>query len=199
MLNFIKKIFSIFSIFLIFNLTFVTSAQANPEFVATKSVGTAATNDGHKTQDVVFNSNGTRMFVLNNKSSPLNNDEDKVNQYNIDIADAFDLTEAGSIQAFERVNNRDHAPRSLAFSDDGETMFVVGDAGNDINVYTLQTGFDVSTATFVNINNNGTGFSVANKDTSPQGIAFSDDGKKMFVVGDAGNDVNVYTLSLIHI
>ena len=131
-MKFIIKVF--FSILLIFNLTFVNSAQANPEFVATKSVGTAHATTGHKTQDVVFNSNGTRMFVLNNKSSPQNNNEDKVNQYNIDIADAFDLTEAGSIQAFERVNNRDHAPRSLAFNNDGTKMFVVGDQGNDVNV-----------------------------------------------------------------
>ena len=39
-------------------------------------------------------------------------------------------------------------------------MFVVGDDDNDINEYTLTTGFDVSSASFVDGNGDGTGFSV---------------------------------------
>jgi DNA-binding beta-propeller fold protein YncE len=38
-------------------------------------------------------------------------------------------------------------------------------------------------------------FSVAAQETSPQGIAFSSDGTKMYVVGYLGDDVNQYTLS----
>jgi len=37
-------------------------------------------------------------------------------------------------------------------------------------------------------------FSVASQDEAPQGIAFSSDGKKMYIVGDDGNDVNQYDL-----
>ena len=36
-------------------------------------------------------------------------------------------------------------------------------------------------------------FSVEPQDTAPQGIAFSSDGTKMFVLGLAGHDVNEYT------
>ena len=38
-------------------------------------------------------------------------------------------------------------------------------------------------------------FSVASQETNPEGLAFSSDGTKMFVVGDDGDDVNEYTLS----
>ena len=68
-------------------------------------------------------------------------------------------------------------------------MFVVGSAGDDVNEYALTTGFDVSTASFVD------SFSVTAQETLPQGIAFNNDGTKMFVIGGAGDDVNEYALT----
>jgi len=66
---------------------------------------------------------------------------------------------------------------------------MLGAIGDDVNEYTLSTGFDVSTSTFVNA------FSVAAQETFPTGIAFNNDGTKMFVVGFDGDDVNEYTLN----
>ena len=70
-------------------------------------------------------------------------------------------------------------------------MFVVGLDGTDDYVYeyTLGTDWDVSTASYVD--NKG----VASQDANPQGIWFDYAGETMFMVGDQGNDVNVYTLS----
>merc|ERR1712194_289891 len=93
------------------------------------------------------------------------------------------------------MGTQDGSPSFIAFNNDGTKMFVVGDNHNDINVYTLSTGFDVSTATFNDINGNGTGFDVSGQDDQPQGIAFNNDGTKMFVVGGNGRDINEYTLS----
>ncbi|MDA7462904.1 Ig-like domain-containing protein, partial [Candidatus Pelagibacter ubique] len=185
-MKFFIKVF--FSILLIFNLTFVSSAQADPEFANTVSVGTTV-GDGDKPQDVAFNSDGTKMFVLNNKSTPQCNDDDGVDQYNIETNYPFDLTRAGSIQAFKPVENEDCAPRSFAFNNNGTKMFVVGFTGKDINEYTISTAFDVSSASFVRR------YSVSSQDIKPRGLAFNNDGTKMFVVGDAGNDINEYTLS----
>ena len=82
------------------------------------------------------------------------------------------------------VASQDTDPHDLAFNTDGTKMFVVGDQGNDINEYTLSTGFDVSTASFVD------SFSVAGQETNPFSLAFNTDGTKMFVVGISGDDVN---------
>jgi SpoU rRNA methylase family enzyme len=49
--------------------------------------------------------------------------------------------------------------------------------------------FDVSTSVYLQ------SFSIAGQETSPQGIAFNNNGTKMFVVGDIGDDVNEYALS----
>ena len=75
-------------------------------------------------------------------------------------------------------------------------MFVSGNSGDDINVYTLSTGFDLSTATFNDINGDGSGFDISGQETVPRGLTFNNDGTKMFVVGDNGNDINEYTLSV---
>ncbi len=72
----------------------------------------------------------------------------------------------------------------------GMKMFIMGYDGNDVNEYTLSTAWDVSSASFVD------SFSVSSQESAPQDIAFSKSGEKMFIVGNAGNDINEYTLSV---
>ena len=72
-------------------------------------------------------------------------------------------------------------PEGMAFSNDGAKMFVVGRDTDDIYEYTLTTPFNVTTATFDNVT-----FSVLEQDEAPRGMAFSNDGAKMFVIGTAG-------------
>ena len=120
----------------------------------------------------------------------------------------FNLTFVSSAQAaatFDDINgdgtgfdvsDQGTNPESVAFNNDGTKMFVVDKAHEEINVYTLTTGFDLSTATFNDINGDGTGFDVSGQESNPQGIAFNNDGTKMFVVGTSGDDVNEYTLSV---
>ena len=178
MLNYLKKIFSIF---LIFNLTFVSSAQAAATFVDSFDVSTQEANSA----GVVFNNDGTKMFVIGNTG-------DDVNEYT--LTTPFDVSTAtfndfnGNGRGF-RVATEDSVPTGVAFNNDGTKMFVMGFNGNDINEYTLTTGFDVSTASFVD------SFSVATEDVNATDLAFNNDGTKMFVVGDAGNDINEYTLT----
>jgi hypothetical protein len=74
------------------------------------------------------------------------------------------------------------------FSSDGTRMFVIGDAGDDVNEYTLSTPFDASTRTFVDAT------SISAQEIAPWDIAFSSDGAKMFVIGNSGDDVNEYKL-----
>jgi thioredoxin-related protein len=67
-------------------------------------------------------------------------------------------------------------------------MYVLGAVGTDVNEYTLTTAWDVSTAFYVQ------NFSVSAQDTVPTGLFFKSDGLKMYILGDAGNDVNEYSL-----
>ena len=128
---------------------------------------------------LAFSDDGAKMFVVGNTG-------DNVNEYA--LSTAFDVSTAAFTDSFS-VGAQDISPTGLAFSDDGAKMFVVGNDGNDVNEYALSTAFDVSTAAFTD------SFSVGAQDTRPAGLAFSDDGAKMFVTGFVGNDVNEYALS----
>ena len=120
------------------------------------------------------------MFVVGDEG-------DDINEYTLSIG--FDLTSTvNHVDEFD-VSGQDTTNRGLAFNNDGTKMFVVGDAGNDINEYTLSTGFDLSsTVAFKG------SFSVAAKTNTPNGVTFSDDGTKMFVTGRGDANVHSYLL-----
>jgi len=136
---------------------------------------------GQDTQpyEIEFNTDGTKMFIVGNNGND-------INEYTLSIA--FDVSTATFVDSFS-VAEQDSIPCGLAFNTDGTKMFVVGNVGQDVNEYTLSTGFDVSTASFVD------SFSVASQDTSPIAVSFNTGGTKMFVLGNNGQDVNEYTLS----
>ena len=100
--------------------------------------------------------------------------------YAYNLSTGFDVSTASFINNFS-VASQENSPQGLAFNNDGTKMFITGDGGKDVNEYTLSTGFDVSTASFVD------SFDISSEDGLPNGLAFNSDGTKMFV------------LSLIHI
>ena len=89
MFNCLKKIFSIF---IIFNLTFVSSAQAAATFDNINGDGTGfSVGDDTDPEDVAFNNNGTKMFVINL-------DTDHIDVYT--LTTGFDLSTA----TFDNIN-----------------------------------------------------------------------------------------------
>ena len=128
---------------------------------------------------LTFNNDGTKMFVSGSTGAG-------VAEYT--LSTAFDVSTASHVDTLS-VSAQDTYPKGHAFNSDGTKMFVVGLTGKDVNEYTLSTGFDVSTASFVD------SFSVSSQETAPVGITFNTDGTKMFVIGHSGADVNEYTLS----
>ena len=93
------------------------------------------------------------------------------------------------IRTFD-VSSEEGLPRDVAFSNDGKKMFVVGEAGQDVNEYTLSTAFNVSTAVFID------SFSVATEDINPMSLKFNNDGSKMFIGGRQNDKVYEYSLSI---
>ncbi len=130
-------------------------------------------------QGLAFNNDGTKMFITGGGGRD-------VNEYT--LASAFNTATASFVDSFD-ISSQDTLPNGLVFNSDGTKMFVTGNQGNDINEYTLSTGFDVSTASFVG------NISVSSQDTTPGGIKFNNDGTKLFMVGVAGADINEYTLT----
>ena len=126
-----------------------------------------------------FKPDGTKMYVLGST-------DDDVNEY--DLSTAWDITTASYLQLFS-VAAQDTSPTGLFFKPDGTKMYVLGSSGDDVNEYSLSTAWDVTTASYVQL------FSVATEDSNPQAVFFKPDGTKMYVAGDAGEDISEYDLS----
>ena len=88
------------------------------------------------------------------------------------------------------VASEETVPYKIRFNNDGTKLYVMGVVGDDINQYTLSTAFDLSTASYDSVS-----FSVASQETDPYGLAFNNDGTKMYITGNVSNSVFQYTLS----
>ena len=129
-----------------FTLSTAFDLSSTVTFVDSFSISSQTTTS----RDLVFNDDGTRMFVYDNGSS-------SVYQYN--LSTAYDVSTASysnnSYTVSGTVGNR-----GIAFSIDGKKMFI-----NDMDgvfEYTLSTGFDLSST----ITQVGTAFNIAGQDTS---------------------------------
>ena len=128
---------------------------------------------------VFFKPDGLKMYVIGNT-------DDEVHEYN--LSTAWDVTTAVFLQNFS-INAQETAPQDLFFKPDGTKMYMLGAVGDDINEYDLSTAWNISTASFLQ------NFSVNAQDTGPLGFFFKPDGLKMYVAGNAGDDINEYDLS----
>ena len=158
-------------------------ALSIPFDISTANFTTAISTPDNYPKGMAFSNDGTKMFVVSSVKSA-------INQYTLSIP--FDLFNATLVASPFDISEQDTYPKDMAFSNDGTKMFVVGSRGEAVNEYTLSPAFDVSTANFT------TATSIASQDGDPAGMAFSNDGAKMFVVGAHGKDVNEYALSSVY-
>ena len=116
--------------------------------------------------------------------------------YEYNLGTAFDSNTATYSKSF-CINSEDTNPVEIKFNATGTKMYTVGATDKHIDEYTLTTAFDVSTASW------RTHFNVSAQDLTPRGLAFNDDGSKMYMVGTSGvpeagiaaNNINEYALS----
>ena len=128
---------------------------------------------------LAFNTDGTKMFVTNTTN-------DDIDEYT--LSTGFDVSTASYDSNFS-VASQDEGPQGIAFNTDGTKMFIAGAVNEKVYEYTLSTGFDVSTASFVD------GFDISSQEIRVTDLAFNTDGTKMFIVGTNSKSVFEYNLS----
>ena len=128
-------------------------------------------------QGIAFSTDGAKMFITGHTGQD-------VNEYA--LSTVFDVSTASYTQNFS-ISGQETQPTGIAFNSVGTKMFIIGVTGQDVNEYTLSTGFNVSTASF-----SGITFSVATQETSPQAIVFNATGTNFYVLGASGDDINQY-------
>ena len=130
---------------------------------------------------ITFKPDGTRMYVSGNSNNV-------VSQYT--LATPWDIGTA-TLGPQKGVFSPSSGPHDVTFSTDGTKMYVADNVDERIYQFDLATAWSVNTATYTA----GSNVSVIAQETDVRGIAFNDDGTKMFIVGIAGDTVFQYDLS----
>lgn len=129
--------------------------------------------------DVIFNPSGNKMYVVGLSSNSI---------HQFSLSTPYDLT--SGVTYDDTPFSTPSYSHSITFNNDGTTLFIFGgiSSGSGVNQYELNTPYDITTGlTFV------TKFTIGSLESNPRGMAFSDNGFNMFLVGL--ND-NVYRYSL---
>ena len=148
---------------------------------ATYSNAFVVSSQGTSPYDVHFKSDGTVMYVMDGSN-------DDIDQYT--LSSAWDIGSASFASIQFSVTGQESGPTSLWFKPDGTQLFVTGTSGDDVNEYSLGTAWNVGTATFVRVSSSLTAY-----ETAPEGLAFSSDGTKMWIVGSTYNRITQFDLS----
>ena len=127
---------------------------------------------------ISFKYDGTKMYVVGNR-------DDDINEYN--LSTAWDISTSSYSQNFS-VANQETIPRALSFDTTGTRMYVTGTAGDDINQYSLSTAWDVTSASFLQL------FNHAHSETTPSGMFFKPDGRKLFTLGSQRDKVFTHSI-----
>ena len=173
-----------------FDVTTASSPGAHYLDVAGQSTdgsGTAAATDGYAMK---IGKNGTRLYIVDHG--------DNVFQWNLSTAN--DLTSASYGTSFD-VSTQATDPSGIEFNSDGTKMYVGDEQDRTIYEYNLSTAWEVNTATysqsrsFATAGSGGDQASNTNLVVTQRGIAFNNDGTRIYIVCDTNNVVFRFNLS----
>ena len=195
-----KKIVLIFFLFL-----FRTDIFAEPTFV-----GSTELRESRHATGITFNPDGTKMYILSSQARNNNiNDSsvDKLIEY--DLSSPFSLVDAEASSAATEEGIRGDCggansimnPTDLHWNEDGKVLFITETTNNaepNVCQVDINTAYDITelaerSDSGFNMND-GSATDVSAVGTSADGIDFSNDGLKLFIVGK--NDDKVFEFSL---
>ena len=129
---------------------------------------------------VTFNSDGTKMYLVGASAN-------RVIQYT--LSTPFDISEATLLAGSICTEGIAGDGLKVIFNSDGSKFFLVDDSTQDVEILTLSTAYDISTCNNTGSKDFGT--------TNLRDLKFSDNGKKVFLYDQVGNNHSIkqYTLS----
>ena len=142
------------------------------------------------TRGHTWNADGTKLFVIDNEEGT----HQKILEYS--VATGFDLSSTVSLTTnYDLVapsgGSIPTRPKGITFNSDGTKMYIADHQTDKIHQFTLSVGYNLAST----VANSGT-LDVSSQNDSPYGVEFSQDGSKVFVVGNGtqGDAVYQYTL-----
>jgi sugar lactone lactonase YvrE len=161
----------------VYQYTLSTAWDASTASYSTSWDGTGVTSN---IGGLHFKTDGTVLFL----ACPLGDEIRRVN-----LSTAWDVSTATDQNSNFNVNSYDTSIQGLWFKPDGTKMYMIGQNSYRVQGFNLSTAWDHTTATASGSK------SVGVLDNSPQGVAFSSDGTKMYIAGGTNTKVFQYLLS----
>ncbi len=151
----------------------------------TKVVHVSGGNDSHVPTQVVFNNDGTKMFVVNH-----------ANRRSVDywsLTTAFDVSTA-SFDGLYSLIGKEQRANSIAFNNDGTRMFIAGVGNNSqvrVHEFSLDTAFDLSSGvTQLNTED------LISFQNHIDGVTFNYDGTKMYTINSKNDEDKIFQFEL---
>ncbi len=132
---------------------------------------------------IAFNNDGTKLFMVGAVNNTV---------YEYTLTTPFSLASGVSFSgnSFD-VGSEDGTPSEISFNNAGTKLFMVGIVNNTVYEYTLTTPFSLASG----VSFSGNSFDISSEELTTRGIAFNNDGTKLFIVGNDSNTVYEYTLT----
>ena len=129
---------------------------------------------------ILFNDDGTKIYITGRVS-------DAVHEY--DLGSAYDVGSLTLVTSFS-MSSETNITEGMSFNDDGTKLFMNDLQFDKVFQYSLSTPYSFeSTVTLEG------SFSIADQESHSQYVAFNNDGTKMYIVGNNGDDITEYSLS----
>jgi sugar lactone lactonase YvrE len=122
-----------------------------------------------------FKSDGTKVYITGSMT-------DTIYQYS--LSTAWDVSTGSYESKSFSVSSQLSIPEAMFFNPNGDKVWVIGSSNRRVYQYSLSTAWDISTASYDSIS-----FLTHSQDTEPYGLAFKNDGSKMYTVGAANDKV----------
>lgn len=149
------------------------------EHVSTYSMTTEDTDP----RGIAFSNDGMKMFVIGR-------DNNSIYQYS--LTNAFDISSGVTYDGSPfSVASENTQPEGIVFNPLGTKMYVPGSSGSEINQYSLTTPFDITSG----VTFDGSPLSVISHESRIEGMTFSPDGFKLYIVGSNHDEINQFSLT----
>lgn len=148
--------------------------------VAAKSVSTQETGGG----GLFFKPDGTKMYIIGSS-------QDRVFEYT--LSTPWRVNTASNVGTSVQTSSggtSESSPQAIFFRPDGSSYYIVGTGADRVMRYDMTTPWQVNTAAYYSQSS-----SITSIETSPIGLSFHPDGKKMFVVGSTNDRIREYDLA----
>ena len=144
-----------------------------------KSSVSITTQEGNP-EVILFNDDGTKIYITGRVS-------DAVHEY--DLGSAYDVGSLTLVTSFS-MSSETNITEGMSFNDDGTKLFMNDLQFDKVFQYSLSTAYSFeSTVTLEG------SFSIADQESHSQYVAFNNDGTRMYIVGNNGDDITEYSLS----